>query len=358
MTKPFCAIPFVRAFVLSNGTYRNCCAADPQITSKSPDFVQWWTQDQRLEDFRKEMLIQQFPRACHSCEIQEQVGPSFRTGINSQHSTVNASHPREWSIMFGNTCNLACWTCNEQWSSTIETHKKSLKILPVGHQSPNLEFERHWPALRENILKSYDHHADVTLNILGGEPTYNSTVIEFLHWLLDNGYASRTRLEITTNGTKNKKLMQSLDQQHWKYIYVAVSVDAVGERAEWIRYGSRWQDVNNSIDYYIKHANYVELHCTLSVLNIVDLPAVVDYAKSKNTKLMITPIQQPDYMSLMSWDGDRFDLDTARYQTLQQYVDLIGKNPIPGSAQRLREYVAQFATLRRPSQKSLDQILS
>jgi len=348
MTKPFCAIPFARAFVLSNGTYRNCCATDPEIISESTNFVHWWTQDQQLENFRKELATENFPAACQSCRIQELSGESFRTNSNRLNPTINPVYPREWSIMFGNTCNLACWTCNEQWSSTIEAHKKSLKILPVGHQSPNAEFERHWPALHESILKSYDHHADVTLNILGGEPTYNPVVIEFLQWLLDNGYASRTRLEITTNGTKNKKLMQSLDQRHWKYIYVAVSVDAVGERAEWIRYGSRWQDVDSSIDYYIKHTNYVELHCTLSVLNICDLPDVASYANSKNVNMVVIPVQQPDYMSLMSWDGDSFELDPVRYQNLQQYVELIGTNPVSGSAQRLKDYIAQFATIRKP----------
>jgi MoaA/NifB/PqqE/SkfB family radical SAM enzyme len=127
-----------------------------------------------------------------------------------------------------------------------------------------------------------------------------------------------------------------------------MSVDAVGDRAEWIRYGSCWEDVNASVDYYIKHANYVELHCTLSVLNIRDLPDVVDYADSKNIKVVVMPLQQPSYMSLMSWDGDDFELDLARYQNLQQYVELIGKNPIVGSAQQLKDYVAQFATIRKP----------
>jgi MoaA/NifB/PqqE/SkfB family radical SAM enzyme len=142
-------------------------------------------------------------------------------------------------------------------------------------------------------------------------------------------------------------MMRGLDKKDWKYIYVAVSVDAVGERAEWIRYGSSWKDVNASVDYYINNANYVELHCLVSVLNILDLPAVVDYAESKNIKLVTTPLQQPDYMSLMSWDGDRFDLDPAQYQTLLEYLDLIGKNPQPGSAQRLSNYIAQFATTRK-----------
>lgn len=345
--RPFCAIPFVRTFVLPNGRYRNCCAVDPEIVSESYDFVQWWNQDQRLEDFRKELLIPQFPRACESCEMQELVGESFRTNINRQHPTINSVYPREWSIMFGNTCNLACWTCNEDWSSTVEAHKRVLKILPDNYKNPNTEFERQWPALRESILKSYDYHDDITLSILGGEPTYNPLVIEFLNWLLDNGYSSRTRLEITTNGTKHNRMMRGLDKKDWKYVYVAVSVDAVGERAEWIRYGSSWKDVNASVDYYISNANYVELHCLVSVLNILDLPAVVDYAESKNIKLVTTPLQQPDYMSLMSWDGDRFDLDPAQYQTLLEYLDLIGKNPQPGSAQRLSNYIAQFATTRK-----------
>jgi organic radical activating enzyme len=351
MIKPFCVIPFVRAFVLSNGTYRNCCAVDPEIVSDGTDFIQWWDNNQLLTDFRNELLVNKFPAACQSCKIQEATGESFRTNSNRLNPTVNSVYPREWSIMFGNTCNLACWTCNEDFSSTTEAHKRVLNILPVGYQNPNQEFDRNWPALREHILKSYDYHDDVTISILGGEPTYNPMVIEFLEWLLENGYAKRTKLEITTNGTKNKKLMRGLDRKDWKYIYIAVSVDAIGERAEWIRYGSRWQDVDESIDYYIEHANYVELHCTLSVLNIVDLPDVVDYANSKNTKVVVIPLQQPSYMSLASWDGAAFDLDPARYQNLQEYVALIGKTPVPGSADRLNKYIAQFATIRKSQPK-------
>ena len=351
MMKSFCAIPFARAFVLSNGRYRNCCATDPEIISESTNFVHWWTQDQQLENFRTEIATENFPAACQSCRIQELSGESFRTNSNRLNPTINPVYPREWSINFGNTCNLSCWTCNEQFSSTIEAHKRTLNILPVGYQNPNAEFERLWPALRDNILKSYDHHDDVTISILGGEPTYNPMVIEFLEWLLDNGYSQRTKLEITTNGTKNKKLMRGLNKKDWKYVYVAMSVDAVGDRAEWIRYGSRWEDVNASVDYYIAHANYVELHCTLSVLNICDLPDVASYADSKNINMVVIPVQQPDYMSLMSWDGEDFNLDLARYQNLQQYVELIGTNPVPGSAQRLNDYIAQFATIRKLQSK-------
>jgi MoaA/NifB/PqqE/SkfB family radical SAM enzyme len=351
MTKPFCAIPFVRAFVLSNGIYRNCCAAEPQINSKSTDFVHWWSQDQQFMDFKEKLQDTLFPTECQSCAIQEQTGASMRTNANQLNPKINPVYPREWSIMFGNTCNLSCWTCNEHWSSTIESHKRTLKILPSNYTSPNNDFENSWPNLRENILKSYDHHEDVTINILGGEPTYNPIVVEFLNWLLQNEYASRTRLEITTNGTKNKKLTAILNRNYWKYIYVAVSVDAVGERAEWIRYGSRWQDVNDSIDYYIEHANYVELHCTLSVLNIQDLPDVVGYANSKNIKVVVIPLQQPSYMSLASWDGAAFELDPSRYQNLQEYVALIGQNPESGSEQRLNQYIAKFATIRKPKPK-------
>lgn len=252
--------------------------------------------------------------------------------------------------MFGNTCNLGCWTCSEKFSSTIESHKRTLKLLDTNWTSPNQMFDEAWPKLKQQIKKSYDYHDEVVINVLGGEPTYNNTVVEFIEWLLDQGLASRTRLEITTNGTKNHRVMNSLNSQQWRYIYVAVSVDAIGDRAEWIRYGSRWDDVDSSIDYYINNVNYVELHTTVSVLNLQDLPSVARYAQHKNLKLVTIPLLQPSYMSLMSWDGSKFDVDWEEYQqySLEHYIDLVGTEPIAGSSQQLRDYIEQFRTIRNP----------
>lgn len=350
--KPFCVMPFVRAFVLPNGQYRNCCAVNPEIVSDNQDFDHWWNTNHRFNEFKEQFQYEQFPPECQNCAIQERTGASMRTSINKLNPIVNPAYPREWSINFGSACNLACWTCNENYSSKIQKHKEHAGLLDVTFSNPNTEFKSHWDNLKNNILKSYNYHDDVTICIQGGEPAYNPLVLQFVDFLLTEGYSTRTKLEITTNGTKNIRLFEIL-KQAWKEIHVFISVDAVGERASWIRYDSNWLEVTSSIDQYIMCANYVELHTTLSILNIQDLPEVVAYAQGKGVNHTIIPLIEPDYMSLMSWDGPNLNLDTSQYQGLESYLDLIGKSPKPGSYQKLIHYINAFGNQRRP--KPLDQ---
>lgn len=354
---PFCSSPSVRAYVQPDGLYRNCCATAPARVSQTKDFQVWWAQE--LEPFRQELQTLKFPLSCASCEQQEQNGDSYRLALNRANPEINANHPREWSINFGNVCNLACWTCSEEYSSTIEAHKQKLGVLPATYTNHNLDFEQSWPALRDNIIASYDHHEDVTLSILGGEPTYNPMVIEFLAWLVANGYAPRTKLEITTNGTRTNDHFNTVLNGQWKYVYIAISVDAVGAHAEWLRYGCRWSDVATNIAEYQRRANYTELHCTLSVLNIEALPALYDYAKNADIKLIIMPLQSPSYMSLTAWDGDQFVKDTVAFQhrELTKYLELLGKGPIAGSREQLVGYLNLLGKNRPNKLKAVAGIL-
>jgi MoaA/NifB/PqqE/SkfB family radical SAM enzyme len=349
-----CTVPFVRAFVLPDGSFRDCCATTPFTIERDKSFVQWWTQDDRLNAFREQLQTGEWPEACASCRIQEQnSGESFRTAMNKANPVVSRPHPREWSISFGNVCNLACWTCTEDFSSTIEAHKRKLNILPEGWTSPNEQFAQRWPDLHDQILASYDHHPTVTLSLLGGEPTYNPIVVNFLLGLVDAGLSRRTRLEITTNGTKsNARLMQVLDRSNWKHICVFVSIDAVGEKAEWLRYGCSWADVDANTRQYATSAHWTQIHTTVSMLNIDDLPAVHDYAQELGVKHVIMPLAQPSYMSLEAFDGHWVSPHLEQYgqRGLLGYVGLVGTRRQPGAAQQLKDYVNKFSN-RKPFDK-------
>ena len=346
---PFCSSPSVRAYVQPNGFYRNCCATTPALVSQTQDFRVWW--EEELHPFRQELQQQRFPASCAGCEQQEQAGDSYRLALNRANPEINAAHPREWSINFGNVCNLACWTCDEEYSSTIEAHKRKINILPESYQNQNSNFEQAWPALRENIIASYEYHNNVTISILGGEPTYNPLVIEFLAWLAANGYAPRTKLEITTNGTRTNNHFNTVLESPWRYVYIAVSTDATGIHAEWLRYGCRWADVAENIRHYRNRADYVELHCTLSVLNLEALPDLHDFAKTVNTQLVIMPLQNPSHMSLAAWDGEQFVLDASAFEQrgLDPYLDMLGQHAIKGSRERLVSYLDLLGK-NRPSQ--------
>jgi organic radical activating enzyme len=344
--KPFCTVPFAEGFSGIDSAYRNCCAADPQISSLPGQSFSDWLQDSRLVEFKQRMYTDSWPAECQGCRHEEEtIGSSFRTAVNGQ-VTIDENFdiwPSRWNLKFGNICNLACWTCNEHSSSVIAQHKKTINILPVNFVDPEEEFKLQWPALEQDVLKSYDYHDVVTLTLLGGEPLYNKTVAKFLSNLIALGLATRTRLEFHTNGTKiNQDLF---DKGLWNYVCVFVSLDAAGRKAEWLRYGSRWTDIKSNIAFYKSVANYVEVHCILSVLNINDLPALDQYCKSVELPLKITLLNNPKFMSIINW-VDNTSIINNRDNQFEYYYNLVGNNPDNTSLIQLRDYINQFQSIR------------
>jgi len=361
-----CAVPFIEGFTKSTGpaNYRNCCAANPQILSH-PDqkFNDWW-HSKELNEFRELLKKDQLPKECYNCELQEKIqGTSFRTAVNQTVNLekIDSRWPSRWNISFGNICNLACWICSEWSSTTIQTHKKKLGLLDKNFKDPELKFQKIWKNLKKDVIKSYDYHDVVSLTILGGEPLYNKQVLEFLKELIDLKFSHRTNLEFHTNATQfNKNIQEILKVDRWKKTCMFLSIDATGKKAEWLRYGTNWKKLESNIPPLIKMSSYIEVHCTLSVLNIEDLPTLKDFCDQNKINLKISTLMQPWFMSLESWDRNPSELSNKDYLKkygFEEYYNLIGKNSKTGSSDALKSYIKSFDHIRKPL-KEFDPILA
>jgi organic radical activating enzyme len=344
--KPFCTVPFVEGFSGIDSDYRNCCAANPQISSLPGQTFSEWQKDSRLIEFKQRMYTDQWLAECHGCRHEEEnIGSSFRTIVNNQVSIDKnfGVWPSRWNLKFGNICNLACWTCNEHASSVIAQHKKTINILPANFVNPEEQFKLLWPGLEQDVLKSYQYHDIVTLVLLGGEPMYNKTVAKFLSNLIDLGLASRTKLEFHTNGTKINTAL--IDKDIWNYVCIFVSLDAVGRKAEWLRYGSCWTDIEENIKFYKSVADYIEVDCILSILNINDLPALDQYCQSIDLPLKIMLLHDPKFMSIINWINNKLIINN-RIDQFEHYYNLVGSAPVDTSLTQLRDYINQFKSIR------------
>jgi organic radical activating enzyme len=352
-----CAVPFVKAWVDQHGKFRNCCVADPEITSETDqNFDAWWSSN-KLVEFKQSLTDSVLPPACHRCVLKESVQQeSFRTAVNKSIDFANTdfSYPSRWDIQFGNKCNLACWTCNENSSSLITAHKKKIGILPTNFKNADTEFFKNWEHTRSNILKSYKIHSIVTLTIVGGEPMFSKKFLNFLQELLDLNLATRTKLEIHTNGTfYNSRIEKLLSKQLWNYICVFVSADAIGTKANWLRYGSNWDTVDQNIKNFQKLVNYVEVHCVLSVLNINDLTSLKNYCDQNLLKLQVTTLARPSFMNLSAWPLDKdllCDVKDLTQSGFVEYYNLIGSEPNREMPQLLKHYIQSFDKIRQPLQ--------
>ena len=350
-----CAVPFIQTFSAPSGGWRNCCAADPQIRSNpGQTFDQWWT-SKDMQDFRSKFGGTNLPSECQKCSMHETTyGHSLRLSVNKTVglNTISVTYPSRWSIIFGNVCNLACWSCGENSSSVIEKHKQKLKLLPDNFESTQKKFQQQWPDIKANILKSYQYHKIITLTLLGGEPLYNKDVLQFLDDLRQQGLSHRTTLEFHTNATRfTRQIQKILSTKTWNYISMFLSLDAVGKKAEWLRYGCNWSKICNNISGLKQLCNYVEVHCTLSVLNIRDLVDLQKFCNVYELPLKINLLVMPRMMSIKYWDGDKElllrDIDQNHHDFGNLYK-LVGSSPILGNKNLLVDYIRSFDAIRKP----------
>lgn len=350
--KIYCAVPFFVGFLDDRMNFRNCCSADPQLQSNEESFSDWWASE-KMNSFREE-FGSGWPQSCARCKHQEENGiKSFRQSINDQvKSNVikdSVQWPLHWNIPFSNICNLGCWTCADSASSYIENQKRKLGLLSDEYISPNQRFKKLWPGLKQDVLKSYQHHDTVTLTILGGEPLYNKDVIDFLLELVDLGLHTRTRLEFHTNATVMNKKIENIFKLNWQYICVFFSLDAVGSKAEWLRYNCLWSEVEKNVPLINAVVDYTEVHCTVSVLNIMDIVKLQEFCDAVAVPLKPSLLSSPDFLSIYSWpllpDILVEPKDLGKYPG---FYDLIGSKPDRSAPEKIKNHINQFNSLRKP----------
>jgi len=278
--KPLCYAPFIGMYSTGYNEYAPCCVAKKEkYKTLTPD--EYWVSDE-MQDMRKQLLAQQWPDKCKFCKNKVEKNLKDETWIWDKHfGKVDV----ELDIEFGNTtkgpmfldyrpsnhCNLKCRMCVPNASSQITT-----------------EFQQHahlqkWFTAPEKIVKNFDEFKNFTssiqlkqIKILGGEPTIDPLVVEFLEAILEN-YTELPSLRFTTNGTnlnsKFRKIMEQFDD-----IHVVFSIDAVGAAYEYVRTNANWSKTKKTIEEIFKkdmakHYGFNIVLMPYNIFHITDLLA-------------------------------------------------------------------------------------
>ena len=127
--------------------------------------------------------------------------------------------------------------------------------------------------------------------LTGGEPM----MVKHLPMLLER-LDSSVMIRFNTNGTiynpKLEKLLKRFD-----VVNMAVSIDAIGKRAEYIRYGSDWNTIETNFNKYKEYCR-VSVTPTVSVLNEPYINEVHDWAKQNNVDVHLNYLENPEYLNI------------------------------------------------------------
>ena len=297
--KNFCALPFHHLDIKTNGDYNVCCFH--QVPAKSVQNINHsahisWFESEYLNEVRDSFTKDQRHPGCHQCWQREDAGfISLRQRNEKEYRIlgINVNDPaiKNVEIDLGNLCNLKCLMCNESSSSSILAENKRLKINQI--EQSDLTWSDN---AFENLQKILDQRPQI-VNIRGGEPFYNKKLLEIVQNITEDCARSMV-LHITTNATVwSEKWKQALSK--FRLVRIMLSLDAVGDLYEYIRYPADWTTVEKNISEMSLMPNFKLLvHCVGQNLNISQIGDLISWCSQRKLYLEFENIVSPSYLCI------------------------------------------------------------
>jgi len=289
-SKVFCMFPWLHLNVTPKGDIYPCCSNDysDPIDNTANTTLLKAINHPKMKELRINMLNEKPSKICEFCYKHEQAGPhSFRNYSKDnfakyfdqlvpqteEDGSISDFKMRYFDIRFSNICNFKCRTCgsefSSQWAKENRRYDKNLPILwHSGHGKNDL--------LKE-ILTHVDH-IDLAY-FAGGEP-----LITEEHYILLEEMIRKNKTDVILRYNTNASNLKFKDfdilslWKNFKRIELSCSVDHYGSRAEYIRHGTNWGEVESNLLLFRK-LDFVDfqINTVLSIFNFMTLHKFYEY---------------------------------------------------------------------------------
>lgn len=299
----FCPYPWVGIDISpQTGGIRPCCKYNKVIADNIDEYFQSAELAQLKQDFENN----QKPPGCSTCWNEEAANKPSKRLIDINFvfdKNPDITKIQVLSIPFGNTCNLACRTCNSYFSSRwIKDEKRLVKKFPsvkiYNHNKyyKNQQFINQIQSLSKDLIEITFH---------GGESfiTGVDEQIEYLDFLLSNN-PNKITLNYITNVTTFP------DKEFWtrwtkfKRINIVFSLDGINQRYEYLRYPAKWDEVYKNIKLYqLKQKECNNLQLSINhVLSLINIYYIFEFSlwcvKEKLPNPHFSLVEYPNYLDI------------------------------------------------------------
>jgi sulfatase maturation enzyme AslB (radical SAM superfamily) len=307
----FCIMPWVGMSIGNAGQLTPCCAYDESAVS-APDkqshhiknFKTW--KISKLDSVRQELLAGVKHSGCHRCwEVEEtatkntfserQLYNKHFGGNLDQFDTAVVDQLEHLSIAFGNTCNLRCNMCGPYSSSSWNTEIKQNFSILHNFKYPTVDSKFLWYESQDfkNLTPSLISNLRY-VRLIGGEPLFTPEAITFLEQLSPAVY-----LNIVTNATLLKDNVYELLSK-FKQIDVMVSVEGIGDHNDYVRYGSKWGNINTNIQKLntLPNMSFFNIGYILQHYSYYTMIPVLQYCVDHAYILRVQTVTWHDYLEI------------------------------------------------------------
>lgn len=345
-------LPWVSMEVTPMGEYKPCCLykeSIPNVTIWNGASIYDAQHSDYMKDLREQFLDGKKPTGCNMCWQEEAVAGRMSkrksTFVKMKDVQINYTEsdvmPVFLDLKLGNICNLKCRICGS-WSSSkwaqeeIETNGGVNELASI--QLKKGQWPRRipswWEAL-EDALPYIEY-----LEFTGGEPFLINEHFDLLELLVTKGYASKIDIHYNTNGTiwpaRGEKLWP-----HFKRVEIAFSIDDIGERFEYQRYGTNWEETQKVIRKAVDSPFSLQVCTTFNIQNSYYWPETEKWILEQGiTDIHYNILQEPPMFNLRNMPNHIKNTYAKRMRQCR-YIDKI-------------EQVIKFMEL--PGQNMLDEL--
>ena len=299
-----CAYPFKAEMLMHGQPSTPCCRFHTRFLPE----------DKSFNEIRETMMRNEWHPGCYKCKSDEEVkGSSMRTEADEFFDDFTDTVRLEYlEITVGRLCNLACLSCGADFSHTWDKD-----AIALGINSPE-QIEK-LKEVQEYDLDNinFDDIKDVKfIKVTGGEPFLHKQFLNLVVRLADSGIAGQIDLEIFTNCTWFPAKLELDALMKFKRIQLSPSIDGVGSTNDLLRYPSKWDKVEATLDKWIEVKDAtgrlkIATATTVSVINAPQLHEFIHWARvHKGIEVILQTVYEPHYLSIEHWsNGFRRALD-------------------------------------------------
>jgi organic radical activating enzyme len=312
----FCILPWIHLASWNDGKVPLCCIAMPEqginLNSLTPEKV--WNSEP-FKKARLEFLAGQKLPQCRSCWKEEDAGMKShrmienfmwqkKLGTDYLENLIASTNPDgsvnynpiTLDLRIGNTCNLQCVMCRPRDSSKwLSDSRRLADILTSPEAKNDWKFKSisitntdcfGWFERLETQQALDEFMGDIRHIIFGGgEPLLIKNHERFITKLVETGHSKNIELRYHTNATVLSEKFIELWSQ-FKQVELLLSIDDWGQRNDYIRYPSDWNDIVKNLDRLDETSStiVVNILTTVHAMNIYTLPEFASEILNRNWK--------------------------------------------------------------------------
>jgi organic radical activating enzyme len=298
-SETFCMIPWVHMHTSPTGQGAPCCISNSCADGKGvgnsnrsslADLVN----SPKMKQLRLDMIKGTKNPECQNCHKHDAQGvPSFRTQSNEhwgKHfdnvidtTDMNTGRivnfrMRYFDIRFSNICNFKCRTCGSAFSSQWEQEDMKSKEKS-GIPAFAMELEK--GNRKEFVLEVLKQIPNFEIAYFaGGEPLITDEHYQMLDEMIktkNTGIQLRYNTNISNFKYKKRDIFK-LWHHFSKPVEIYASIDHVGNKAEYIRAGTKWKTIETNLKKLKKNRKIVfQVNTVYSIFNALTISHFYKY---------------------------------------------------------------------------------